>query len=145
MASLHNEQISRFCFIFSKMITIAQVEALLYSIQESSSSRLWGGPPQYHCFSLGASRDLWRRGLRCPRWTRSRCQLLSRVQLCDSQAPLSTGFSRQEHWSGLPFPSPGGRPDPGIEPRSSALQADCLPSEPLGKSNARNLLLGLPW
>ena len=53
MASLHNEQISRFCFIFSKMITIAQVEALLYSIQGSSSSRLWGGPPSITAFPLG--------------------------------------------------------------------------------------------
>ena len=42
------------------------------------------------------------------------------------------GFSRQEYWSGLPFPSPGDLPDPGIEPRSSALQADSLPSEPPG-------------
>ena len=39
------------------------------------------------------------------------------------QAPLSMGFSRQEYWSGLPFPSPGDLPDPGIEPRSPALQA----------------------
>ena len=37
------------------------------------------------------------------------------------QAPLSIGFSRQEYWSGLPFPSPGGLPDPGIEPRSPVL------------------------
>ena len=49
------------------------------------------------------------------------------------QAPLSTGFSRQEYWSGLPFPSPGDLPDPGIEPRSPALQADALTSEPPGK------------
>ena len=49
------------------------------------------------------------------------------------QAPLSMGFSRQEHWSGLPFPSPGDLPDPGIEPKSPALQADSLPSEPPGK------------
>ena len=43
------------------------------------------------------------------------------------------GFSRQEYWSGLPFPSPGDLPDPGIEPRSPALQADALTSEPPGK------------
>ena len=49
------------------------------------------------------------------------------------QAPPSTGFSRQECWSGLPFPSPGHLPDPGIEPGSHALQADALPSEPPGK------------
>ena len=46
------------------------------------------------------------------------------------QAPLSMGFSRQEYWSGLLFPSPGYLPDPGIETRSPALQADSLPSEP---------------
>ena len=50
------------------------------------------------------------------------------------QVPLSTGFSRQEYWSGLPFPSPGDLPNLGIEPRSPALQADALPSELLGKA-----------
>ena len=48
-------------------------------------------------------------------------------------APLVIEFSRQEYWSGLPFPSPRDLPDPGIEPRSPALQADALPSEPPGK------------
>ena len=43
------------------------------------------------------------------------------------------GFSRQEYWSGLPFPSPGDLPDPGIEPRSPTLEADALTSEPPGK------------
>ena len=49
------------------------------------------------------------------------------------QAPPFSGFSRQEYWSGLPFPSPGDLPDPGIEPRSPAVQADTLTSEPPGK------------
>ena len=44
-------------------------------------------------------------------------------------------FSRQEYWSGLPFPSPGDLPNPGIEPGSSALQADALLSEPSGKKS----------
>ena len=44
------------------------------------------------------------------------------------QAPLSMGFSRQEHWSGLLFPSPGNLPDPGIKPAPPALQADSLPA-----------------
>ena len=67
-------------------------------------------------------------------------KLLSRVRLfvipwtVVHQASLSMGFSRQEYWSGLPFPSPGDLPDPGIEPRSPALQADALPSEPPGKN-----------
>ena len=49
------------------------------------------------------------------------------------QAPLSMGFSRQEYWSGLPFPSPGDLPSPGIEPRSPALQENSLPTELHGK------------
>ena len=49
------------------------------------------------------------------------------------QAPPSMGFSKQEYWSGLAFPSPGDLPDPGIEPRSPAFQADALTSEPPGK------------
>ena len=49
--------------------------------------------------------------------------------------PPSVGFSRQEYWSGLPFPSPGDLPNPDIEPGSPALQADSLPSESPGKLN----------
>ena len=52
-----------------------------------------------------------------------------------NQASPSMGFSRQEYQSGLPFPSPGDLPDPGIEPRPPALQADALLSEPPGKSH----------
>ena len=46
------------------------------------------------------------------------------------QAPPSMGFSRQEYWSGLPFPSPGDLSDPEIKPGSPALEADALTSEP---------------
>ena len=63
-------------------------------------------------------------------------KLLSRVQLFATpwavayHAPPSMGFPRQEYWSRVPFSSPGGLRDPGIEPGSPALQADALPSEP---------------
>ena len=50
------------------------------------------------------------------------------------QAPLSTVFSRQEYWNGYPFPSPGDLLGPGVEPGSSALQVDSLPSEPPRKN-----------
>ena len=50
------------------------------------------------------------------------------------QTPLSMEFSRQEYWSGLPFPSPGDLPNPGIQPGSPSLQADSLLYEPLGES-----------
>ena len=62
------------------------------------------------------------------------------LTLCDPmdyslcQAPPSMGFSRQEYWSGLLCPPPGDLPNPGIEPRSPALQADSLKSEPPGKT-----------
>ena len=49
-------------------------------------------------------------------------------------------FSRQEYWSGFPFPSPGNLPDPGIEPRSPTLQADSLPSEPPGKHLMKSMV-----
>ena len=54
---------------------------------------------------------------------------------CRLRAPLSMKFSRQEYWSGLPFPSPGGLPDSGIKPGS--LQADSFLSEPPGKPGQR--------
>ena len=54
------------------------------------------------------------------------------------QAPPSMRFSRQEYWSGLPLPSPGDLPDPGIKPRYPALQADALSSEPPRKPNQRS-------
>ena len=69
----------------------------------------------------------------------AKCQLLDCVQLFTTpwtlayQGTLSMDFSRQEHWSGLPFPSLGDLPNPGIESESPALQAGSLPSEPPGK------------
>ena len=72
-------------------------------------------------------------------------KLLSHVRLFATswavayQAPSPMGFSRQEYWSRLPFPSLGDLPNPGIEPRSSALQAEALTSEPPG--NKDNVVL----
>ena len=69
------------------------------------------------------------------------CQSLSHARLLATpwtvahQAPLSMKFSRQRYWSGLPFPSPGDLPNPGIKPGCPALQADSLPTELQGKPN----------
>ena len=57
-------------------------------------------------------------------------QLFATLWTVSYQAPPSMGFSRQEYWSGLPFPSPGDLPNPGIKPGSPTLQADALTSEP---------------
>ena len=59
------------------------------------------------------------------------------------QALLPMGFSRQEYWSGLPFPSPGDLPNPGIEPGSPALQEVSLPSEPPRKPCSLSFLQGI--
>ena len=64
----------------------------------------------------------------------SRIQLFATPWTVTHQAPPSMGFSRQEYWNGLPFPSPGDLPDPGIEPRSPTLQADIVTSEPSGNT-----------
>ena len=73
-------------------------------------------------------------------WRKVKVKSLSRVRLFATpwtvahQAPPSIGFSRQQYWSGLPFPSPGDLPNPGIEPGFPALEADALTSEPPGKT-----------
>ena len=63
----------------------------------------------------------------------SHVRLFATPSTVDYQAPPSMGFSRQEYWSGLPFPSSGDLPNPGIQPGSPARQADALPSERPGK------------
>ena len=84
-------------------------------------------------------------------WMKVKVKLLSRFRLFATpwtiayQAPPSVEFSRQEYWSGLPFPSPGDLPNTGIEPGSPALQAGALPSAPSGKMLGHNqsLLISL--
>ena len=90
---------------------------------------------------LGAIQQVLEKGLFCKDcyYYESQSEVAqSCPTLCDRwtvahQAPPSMGFSRQEYWSGLPFPSPGDLPHPGIEPRSPTLQADVLTSAPPGK------------
>ena len=81
-------------------------------------------------------------------------ELLSRVRLFSTpwtvarQVSPSVGFSRQEYWSGLPFPSPEDLPDPGMEPRSPALQAEALTSEPpriASESKTKSKKSGIYW
>ena len=69
------------------------------------------------------------------------CPTLVTPRTVACPAPLSMGFSRQEYWSGLPFPSPAGCPGAGFEPGSPALQADSLPTEPRGKPVSSTLWL----
>ena len=64
-------------------------------------------------------------------------QLFGTPWIVANQVPLSVGFPRQEHWSGLPFPPPGDLPNSRIKPTSPALQADSLPSEAPGYLNLK--------
>ena len=92
----------------------------------------------------------------------SHAQLFATPWTVAHQDPLSMEFSRQGYWGGLPFPSPGDLPNPGTEPRSPALQADALTSEPPGKTpwrrkwqptpvplpgkfHGQRSLVGYPW
>ena len=68
------------------------------------------------------------------RYSLRHVQLFVTLWMVAHHAPLSMRFSRQEYWSGLPFPSPGDLSDPGMEPRSPASWVDSLPSEPPGKA-----------
>ena len=72
------------------------------------------------------------------------CSTLCNTMDCSCQTPLSTEFSRPEYWSGLPFPSPGDLPDPGMEPRSPALQPDSLHTPLIAKWDATCLCSEIP-
>ena len=88
------------------------------------------------CFNLNFPNDLW--------WE-WKWKLLSCVQFFVTQWTIqSMEFSRPEYWSGKPFPSTGDLPNPGIKPRSPALQADSLPAEPPGKPK-NNALVAYPF
>ena len=96
---------------------------------------------------MSCRRDRLKQGWVKGEWVREAASatVLSRSVLADSatpwivacQTPLFMGFSRQEYWSGLPCHPPGDPPNPAVEPRSPALQADSLPSEPPGKPSQR--------
>ena len=73
----------------------------------------------------------------------SHVQLFATLWTVAYQAPPSMGFSRQEYWSGLPFPSPGDLPNPEIKPWFPALEADALNSEPPGKPGDSTKGLGI--
>ena len=74
----------------------------------------------------------------------SRVPLFVTPRTVACQAPLSMRFSRQGYWGGLPCPSPGDLPDPGVEPMSPSLQADSLPTEPPSQDTKSSLLCSNP-
>ena len=113
---------------------------LLFSLVATQDRNCWGSP-SYVCsiwipISPSPNISVVMKLLDSPKQSKILAQLC--LTLCDPvdcSLPGSSvhGISRQEYWSGLPFPSPGDLPNPGIKPRSPTLQADTLPSEPPGK------------
>ena len=125
---------------------VQKVQKPLSSKHKRGTAESWAKGQIRVDLGFGGSWREWQRSSkqRCPleAWAEAeegKVTSLSHVRLFATpwavahQASPSMGFSRQEYWSGLPFPSPGDLPDPGIEPGSPALQADTLPSEPPGK------------
>ena len=104
-------------------VTSTEIEAVLKNLPKNKSPGPDGFTEFYHLLEV----------------LLSLAQLLVTLWKVAYQAPPSMGFSRQEYWSGLPFPSPGDLPNPGIEPRSPALQTDALPSEPPVKPSIKHL------
>ena len=105
---------------------------IVYHLSHQGSPRIleWAAYP----FSRGSSQPRNQTGVFCTAGGFFTNWAISATQCTVAhRTPLSMGFSSQEYWSGLPFPSPGDLPNPGIEPRSPALQADALTSEPPGK------------
>ena len=99
-------------------------------------------PNQYSCLESPMAGGSWQatvHGLAAKSWTRlSKFTFISPSYIAVYIFSIqSTGFSRPEYWSGQPFPSPGDLSNPGIEPRSLALQADSLAAEPQGKPRRR--------
>ena len=90
-------------------------------------------PHKKTCFQEKKKREREKERENCCKQQKTCLKTFATPWTAASQAPPFMGFSRQEYWSGLPFPSPGDLPDPGIEPGSPTLQADALPSKPPGK------------
>ena len=78
-------------------------------------------------------------------WFSDGVQFFATPWIVARQAPLSLGFSRQEYRSGLPFPSPGFLPDPGIKPTSPALRADSLPLNHQGSPTKDQMCPDSTW
>ena len=99
-----------------------------------------------HCRVLSITAGLYSRSLlTCFHFERKKVKSLSCIWLFVTPWTVAyqgyVGFSRQEYWSALPFPSPGDLPDPGIDPGASALKADALTSEPPGKHSCASPIL----
>ena len=123
-------------FAFQSFLFIAEYHSIMYRYSSLLIQSLVGG--HFNCVLFlaimnNAGVNIFT-GLCCC-WVTESCLTLSvRMDFVAWRASLSMGFPRQEHWSGLPFSSPGDLPDPGIEPRSPAWQVRFFTTEPPGKS-----------
>ena len=101
--------------------SVLMIDKQIHSSSFSCGSSYWWWPLKALAYVLSLS------------FVAKLCPTPATTWIVACQAPLSLGLSRQVYWSGLPFPSPGDLPDPGIKPRSPVLQAHSLPAELQGK------------
>ena len=111
----------------------AAVRAAVHEVTKSRTQLSNWTITKYVCFLCHLPATAHRHRLCVPVCLVSRIQLFAPLWTVTHQAPLSMGFSRQVYWSGLPFPSPGDLPDPGIEPESPYLAGRFSTTEPPGK------------
>ena len=114
---------------FSQVLSISCREQSLWESTRSDMARCPSPTPSARTLHKTIPIILWKWKWNC--WSLSCIQLFVTPWTVAHQVPRSMESSRQEYWSGLPFPSPGDLPDPGIETGAPALQEDTLPSEPL--------------
>ena len=117
------------CYLISMAVVEVLCAVLILCLETVEAWRSWPDPCPERLWCCADSA----RGIFLHSWLLSHVWLFVTPWTVALKAPLSMEFSRQEYWSGLPFPSPEDLPEPGIEPQSPMLQADNLPPEPLGK------------
>ena len=132
---------------FSKSIFIVCLISVYLSLSETYKAITWVFPGLLFIFYMwiyGQPKPIQvQKGgmfllIKCESQLHSHVQLFVIPYTIARQAPLSLELFRQEYWSRLPFPFPGDLPDPGIKTQFPALQADSLPTEPLGKPPSRS-------
>ena len=122
--------VSKFSLYTKKPVLLDQSPLLQHTL-----TQLYLSPIRLHAEVLGfeTSASIWTLKVLVAQLCPGELYSLWLHGLKHPQAPLSLGFSRQGYWSGLPFPSPGDLPNPGIKPRSPAMQEDSLLTELTGK------------
>ena len=133
--------------LLSPTISLASCQELFSKYQPIAASLNWGDRGRESRYTYNFTGRITKRRKVCRKWKWKSLRLVKLFATpwtVACQAPLSMEFSRQEFWRGLPFPSQGDLPNPGIEPGSPALQADSLPLEYAERKSLKTRWIS-PW